>query len=359
MAGELDIFGLKVQLPPPLDNEVGVFVATVAIVVLLALCVHYLLRPVVHAIAGRSPTRLDNRLLEAMDGSIFALIVLMGARTSMRVLEPIAGVERLALIEAGTDVLIVVVFAYAVYRVFREFIAHSLDAFQSKGRELVVPLLDRIGALFIGMLALAAIGSRLGIDLSALLVGGAFLGIVIGLAAQETLANLFAGISIILDRPFRVGDMLELSTGEVVQVEEIGLRSSRLYHPYDSSTIVLPNTLLATTKITNSGAMGDPTRMVVRFRLPYDAEPATVERLLLQAISHSDGVLDDDAHRPAVRLSNFLESAAVYEALVWVQRNDRQWEVASRIRSAGLPLLNAAGLRPNVIGTPQGAEPRA
>jgi len=245
------------------------------------------------------------------------------------------------------------VFAYAAYRAFRELIGHSLDAFPYKGRELVVPLLDRIGALFIAMLAVVAVGSRLGVDLSALLVGGAFLGIVIGLAAQEPLANLFAGISIVLDRPFRIGDVLEVATGEVVRVQEIGLRSSRLYHPYDSSTIVMPNTILASTKITNSGAVGDPTRLVVRFRVPYGADPGMVARLLTDAIKDTPGAMDEEGRRPVVRLGNFSDSAVVYEALLWVVRNDRQWEVASGVRAGGLKRLNAAGPRPNEVGNVQ------
>lgn len=358
LAGELDFFGLRFDLPPPLDNAVGVFSVTVLIYVLLAAVIYYLLRPAAQAIAGRTPTRLDNRILKALDGSVFMLIVLFGARSSLEGLVPFAGPDRVFAIEATVDVFIVVVFAYAVYRVFREIISHSLEALQSKGRDLVVPLLDRVGALFIGLLAIMAIGSRLGVDLSALLVGGAFLGIVVGLAAQETLANLFAGISLVLDRPFRVGDWLELATGEVVEVREIGLRSSRLYHPYDSSIIVLPNTVLASTKITNAGPTGEPTRMVVRFRAPYTADPEEVRRILLEAVGRVDGVDRAEGHEPVARLANFTDTAVAFEVLVWVARIEAQWEVASHIRSEGLKGLGAGGLLPAIMGAPPKADAR-
>lgn len=352
VAGELDFFGLRFELPAPFDNALGVFLVTVLIYVLLAAAVYYLLRPAARAFAGRSPTRLDNRILQGLDGSVFLLIVLFGARYSLAGLIPITGEDRVSLVEAGVDVLIVVVFAYAVYRVFREMISHSLETLQSKGRELVVPLLDRVGALFIGLLAILAIGSRLGVDLSALLVGGAFLGIVVGLAAQETLANLFAGISLVLDRPFKVGDWLELSTGEVVEVREIGLRSSRLYHPYDSSIIVMPNTVLASTKITNAGPSGEPTRMVVKFRAPYTAAAREVKTLLLESAMAVEGVDKDEGHAPVVRLANFSDSAVVYEVLFWVKRIEMQWEVASQVRSGGLEQLSAKGLYPAILGNP-------
>jgi small-conductance mechanosensitive channel len=352
MAGELDLFGLRFQLPAPLDNEAGVFLVTVVIFAALAMSVYYLLGPAARALAGRSPNRIDDRVLKALDGSVFVLIVLFGARYSLDGLVPLFGEGRVGIVEAMLDVVIVVVLAYAVYRVFREVICHSLESLQSKGRELVVPLLDRLGALFIGLLALTAIGARLGVDLSALLVGGAFLGIVVGLAAQETLGNLFAGISLVLDRPFRVGDWLELSTGEVVEVREIGLRSSRLYHPYDSSTIVMPNTVLATTKITNAGPSGGPTRIVVRFRAPYTADPAEVAEILEGAAGSVEGVLLEKGRRPTVRLGNFNDSAVVYEVLLWVVRIERRWEVASNIRALGLQRLAKAGHRPAVIGNP-------
>lgn len=112
-----------------------------------------------------------------------------------------------------------------------------------------LPSLVRLAQVFLWILALILILSELGVDVTSLVTGLGIGGIALALAAQETLSNFIASLSILSDRPFRVGDLIKIQeyTGTV---QGIGLRSTRL--KTSSQTIVsIPNKVLANTLVEN------------------------------------------------------------------------------------------------------------
>ncbi len=77
------------------------------------------------------------------------------------------------------------------------------------------------------------------------------MGLVIAFAAQDTLSNFFSGIHLLLDRPFKLGDVIYMEEGKYWRVLNVGMRSTRLYSIFDHELIIMPNNAVANQKIIN------------------------------------------------------------------------------------------------------------
>ena len=132
-----------------------------------------------------------------------------------------------------------------------------------------------------------------------------------------TLANFFGGMSIILDRSFRVGDYIVLDTGERGEVKEIGIRSTRLM-TRDDVLIVIPNAAVANAKIINQSAPYLHFRVGIKLGVAYSTDLAQVETLLREIARNNPMV--EHSPEPRVRLRGFGESSIDLELLCWAHQ---------------------------------------
>jgi small-conductance mechanosensitive channel len=157
------------------------------------------------------------------------------------------------------------------------------------------------------LVALSVLGISIAPIITALGVGG----LAVALALQDTLANLFAGIHILLEKPFRVGDFVRLESGQEGQVVDITWRTTRI-RTLQNNLVVLPNGKLAQSTLTNYSLPDGRSVVTVPFSVPYDADVPAVERMVLQeAAAAADGgtILRDPA--PSVRLAPGFGTSAL------------------------------------------------
>lgn len=114
----------------------------------------------------------------------------------------------------------------------------------------LIPLLRRTAKVIIWVIALLVILPLYGVNISALVTTLGISSLAIALAAQDTISNIIAGFMIMIDRPFRIGDKIKLSSGEVVTVYDIGIRRSKFIFE-DNAIIIVPNLDLSKSKIIN------------------------------------------------------------------------------------------------------------
>jgi len=161
--------------------------------------------------------------------------------------------------------LVVAVVFYVVYRVLNKVLGNALTRSHrvSAGvRQLALK------ALRLGLFSFAAITAlgQLGVNVTALIAGLGIAGIAFGFAARDTLENLIAGITILVDAPFQVGDNIEVQD-TFGTVEEITLRSTRV-RTLDNEIAILPNAKMITEKIINH-TMLDTLRVRILFGIAY------------------------------------------------------------------------------------------
>jgi small-conductance mechanosensitive channel len=135
----------------------------------------------------------------------------------------------------------------------------------------------------LGVIAITGVALRLaGLGASELAVGGAFTAIIAGLAAQQTLGNLFAGLVLLSARPFRVGDRVKL-LGSGIEIEGVVSTLGLLYTTFDQgeNTTMVPNSTVLNVSVT---PLREPEGIDMRARLPSDISPGRIEQLLREHI---------------------------------------------------------------------------
>lgn len=115
----------------------------------------------------------------------------------------------------------------------------------------MVPLLRRIANIAIWTISLLIILPLFGININALIAALGVGSLAIALAAQDTIANIIAGFMIMVDKPFRIGDKINLPSGETVKVLDIGVRRSKFLSNDNKAIVIVPNLELSKSKIVN------------------------------------------------------------------------------------------------------------
>ena len=182
------------------------------------------------------------------------------------------------------------------------------------------PLVNRIvRVLLVAAAALIAL-ETVGIRVTPLLAGAGVAGLALSLAAKDTLSNLIAGVQLILDRPFKVGDRVELwmapkEYGTWGDVVEIGLRATKIRTP-DNLIVIVPNNEIMRRDIINYTASGNHIRLRIPIGIAYDADTGKAKELVMQAMSEVSGIRERP--EPVVIVRSFGASSVDLEARPWI-----------------------------------------
>jgi small-conductance mechanosensitive channel len=225
--------------PRVLDGLVSALILAGSAVAARALS--YLFARVLRRIAHRTPSTLDDHLVVALQRPLTASLFLIGAYVA---------IHRLPLTEPWLRRLDAVLFVVGVFLVALALVRSYGILVDWYGREskaattsLAVefgPLFSKLGKAFIAVVAAITVLQHFGVNVASLVVSLGVGSLAVGLAAQDTLSNMFAGFTLMMDRPFRVGDRIQLSSGELGDVEAIGVRATLIRTP-DETLLIVPN----------------------------------------------------------------------------------------------------------------------
>ena len=167
---------------------------------------------------------------------------------------------------------------------------------QSRLDDQIVPLLTRLAKVVVAALGVVFVLHNVGVDVGSIIAGLGIGGIALALGAQQTIANLFGGVTLFLDRPFHIGDWVIVDGKIEGTVEEIGFRSTRI-RTFETSLITVPNQLVATTRIDNMGERRFR-RLKFTVGLTYDTPAALVQAMVegIRAILAAHPQVRQDAY---------------------------------------------------------------
>jgi small-conductance mechanosensitive channel/CRP-like cAMP-binding protein len=189
-------------------------------------------------------------------------------------------------------------------------------------------LRDILQAAAFFAIVLGLLGSR-GVDLLPLVTTSAVLTAVIGLALQSTIANLFAGLALQLDRAFVIGDWITVGT-HTGRIAQIRWRSTSI-RTRDGDLLVLPNQTLTTHEVLNLSEPARSHRVGLKIRVDYAVPPNDVKRSFLEAVRGAPGVLENPV--PSCAPRDFGETAIDYQIFYWIEDPGKDEEIAGDVRT--------------------------
>lgn len=290
------------------------FFLILVISVLVAFIVKLIMRNVLKPLAKKTKTKVDDLIIKSISSIIFYIIIVLGFKISIQHFE-----FETSLYSSLVDSLLIIIVTFLVLRIITDFTKHWLKEWAAKTKstadDRLIPLVAKILKTVVIILAFIFIFDVWSINISPLLATAGIAGLAIGFAVRDSLTNILGGIQLVLDKTFKVGDKIELETGELGVILDIGLRSTKL-RTYDNEVIYIPNGSLANAKIKNFTVPDISLRVNVNFGVEYGSDPERVRQVILEAISKIDKVLEEP--EPVVQFLNMSDFSLDFVARAWV-----------------------------------------
>ena len=290
--------------------------AIVLACVLLTRLVRTVLTWVGHKFIARTENVLDDKILDVLMANVRPLMIVTGFFIAVR--EVRKGVTpddvTISQLLEYADALLYIVGVVLAIKIFlgiiREIINWRLDRISADGtsnlKMTLGPLTNKVVDILIGLVAIIIVLDHFNVNIGSLLVSLGVGSLAVALAAQDTLANMIAGFVILVDRPFRVGDRIELIPGLTGDVLQIGLRSTHVLN-FDNNVIIIPNADLTKGRIINHAYPQTEIRVMLKLAVAYGTEPERVRAILLGLAEKHPEVLRDPP--PQVFVTGITETA--------------------------------------------------
>ena len=191
---------------------------------------------------------------------------------------------------------------------------------------LTIRILSYIGVFI--LLYLTA--ERFGLPVGAIFASAGIAGFAVAFAAKDSLSNLFGGLTIFMDRPFKRGDYIILDTGDRGEVVQIGMRSTRV-QTRDDVMFSIPNSIITNATIINQSSPKQMFRVRIKIGVAYGSDIQLVEEILIRQVISNP--LAAKQPEPRVRFRSFGDSALEFELLCWAQRPHDQGRLMHELNS--------------------------
>ncbi|MBU4245687.1 MAG: mechanosensitive ion channel family protein [Nanoarchaeota archaeon] len=300
---------------------------------ILAKIADFLFEKVFLRLTAHTETDLDDRIVASLKSPIYYAVISIGTYASLHSIS--LGDAAFFYIDNLIQTILIIIGAIAAWRITDLFIGRVIAKFAAKTKSTLddemMPLFKNITKLLIIFAAIMLTLSAWDINVTPLLASAGIVGLALAFAAQSTVANLFGGVAVYFDKPFKVGDRIQLESGEIGDVVEIGIRSTRL-QTFDDTLIIIPNEKIANSKVTN---FNQPIpRMNVKFNIGvvYGSDVAKVKKTLLNAAEGAQNILKNP--KPVVLFMEHGDFALKFLLIVWIDMPTKKGTVLDEINTA-------------------------
>ena len=285
--------------------------------VLLAKVIDFVLTRLLKSITNKTSSDFDDRLIELFHRPVKASILMMGLGWATHLINVGDGFTQLVMACLWTiAILYWMAFTLKFTKMTLTGMSRRIDKFEIV-QSNTLPLFNNLAMMLIIGLATYFVFISWGINISAWVASAGIIGLALSFAAKDTLANLFAGVFILADSPYSLGDYIILESGERGEVTHIGIRSTRIL-TRDDVEITIPNAIMGNSKIINeTGGPHAKMRIRIKVSVAYGSNVDKVRNILMDvAVAHDEVQTTPE---PRVRFRTFGESGLDFELLCWIQ----------------------------------------
>lgn len=311
------------------NNKILLALVYVVLSFLFAFVIDQIFIRIFRTIVKKSKTSLDDQIVEVLHKPLYYSILLFGLSLSIKLLNP--SDLLIFYIDGFFKTIIIIIWSTSIYKSFIiliDWLSRKRNSFAFIQLK-TIPLFENLGKIVIFLLLIYFIMLSWNIDVTAWVASAGILSVVIGFAAKDTLGNLFAGIFIMADSPYKEGDYINLDSGERGFVRNIGIRSTRIL-TRDAVEITIPNSLIATSKIINeSGGYSEQERIRISVDVAYGTKIEDAKHIMHQIALDSDNVCKNP--EPVVRFRTFGESGLRLQLLAWIDKPELRGRVIDEL----------------------------
>jgi len=314
--------------------QYAVFFGLIALAVLAGKVVTWLSKNILHAFASKTETKIDDVAVSILEGPVLFTIFIIAFHFSRSVLSISDATH--AVLDQIIIILIILDVAWYLIKLFAGFITHYLQPLATKSEtdldDQLLPIAKRLGNIVILLIAVIMVLDRVGVNVTSLVAGLGIGGLAFALAAQDLLGNLFGGVAILADKPFKLGDRIKIDAVDGT-VREIGLRTTRV-ETAGGTIVILPNRRVVDSILEN--VSNEKTRrMVLDLGLEYRTSTkqiAQAKRIIREHVKRIKGVEDECT----LALAGFADSAIMLKVIYRINKKglERYWDVQDELLGA-------------------------
>ena len=313
---------------PFIENSIILFLVYVASSFLCAIIIDKFFILIAKNLVKKTKTTIDDKLIDVIHPAIYKTILFLGLSIS---LETISLSENIEFAFKGfIKSMIVIYWSLAIFNAFIIIINWASKKDDSKLiKKRTLPLFDNLGKIVIFLFSIYFVMLCWGINVTAWIASAGILSVVLGFAAKDTLGNLFAGIFIMADSPYKEGDYINLDSGERGYVRDIGIRSTRI-QTRDDIEITIPNSVIANSKIINeNGGTHEKERIRITVDVAYGTDVEQVKKIMNEIAISCNNVCE--IPEPRVRFREFGASGLKFQLLVWIEKPEYRGRVVDEL----------------------------
>jgi MscS family membrane protein len=304
----------KIPFGHYLQNDYALAILILIGSAILAKIVLFIFEKYLEKLAKKTKTEVDDIIFDRTKKPLFYLILAYGLKLAMYTLQINGVVNKLV------NTLMAIVFVFILARVIDVIIEvwgkTVAKKTKSKIDDVLLPLFykaSRVTFVIIGILWTLKIWE---INIGPYLAGAGIMGVVLGFALQDSLKNIFGGVTLLLDKTFEIGDKIKLESGDLGEVLDVGLRSTKI-RTYDNELIYVPNGYLANSRVRNFTRPNRKLRVSVDFGVQYGSKIKDVQAVVIPVLKKIKTVINDPA--PAVHFQSMGDSSLNFKAYTWVE----------------------------------------
>ena len=277
-------------------------------------------------------TDLDDRILKRITPSISLFLTFLGVYLAFRTLP--LNEKLFRFLSGGLFIANVVIVCILLYRVLHETLDWYSDRQQEPGGTAISrqmsPIIEKITMLFIIGGAMMVVLKHFNYDILSLVTALGIGSLAIGMAAKDTLAHVISGFTLMIDRPFRIGDRIQLANGQTGDVEDIGLRSTKI-KTLDNQFLVIPNSDLCNTMVQNLAFPDRRLKGRINIGVSYSSNVEEVKKLLVDTALEIEEILKEPA--PEAFFVSFGESSLSLSLFFWVDDYTRLFPATDQLNT--------------------------
>jgi small-conductance mechanosensitive channel len=254
--------------------------------------------------------------------------------------------EKIALVFSGLLFIALVIIVFnMIYHALDELMQWYVGRMHAGSDPLIshqlIPIAEKLGVLFLMGAALIVILKHFNYDIFSLVTALGIGSLAIGMAAKDTLAHMISGFTLMLDRPFQIGDRIKLTNGQIGDVIDIGLRSTKI-QTLDATIMIIPNSDLCNSALINMVRPTATTQGRIALGVGYTSDVERVKALLLEIAGENPQVLEEPP--PQAFFNSFGDSALNVSLQFWVNDPNLTGQVIDQLNCAIIRRFRESGI---------------